>query len=41
MTVAEIRKNVFGVSDINNAFLNKIAELTFQQTKMLSLRGLK
>jgi len=41
MTVAEIRKQVFGVNDINAVFLGKIREITFQQTKMLSLRGLK
>ena len=41
MTAGEIRKGIFGVNDINSMFLKQIREITFQQTKMLSLRGLK
>ncbi len=41
MTVAEMRKNVFGVPEINSIFLRQIAELAFQQTKLDSLRGSK
>jgi len=38
MTVAEMRKSVFGVAEINSIFLKQIAELTFQHTKLDSLR---
>lgn len=41
MTVADVRKSVFGVPEINNIFLKQIAELTFQHTKLDSLRGSK
>lgn len=41
MTAAETRKQVFGVNDIDAIFLRKINEITFQQTKALTLRGIK
>ena len=41
MTAAEIRKQIFGVSDIDAMFLRKINELAFQQTKMLTMRNIK
>ena len=37
MTVNEMRKNVYGVPEINDVFLKQIAELTFQRTKALSV----
>ena len=37
-TMQRIRKEVYGVSEINGAFSSKIKELFYQQTKALSMR---
>lgn len=37
-TLQRIRKEVYGVSEINSAFRNKIRELFYQQTKSTSLK---
>ena len=41
MTNREAMKQVFGVNSINGIFLDKIREITFQQTKAVSLRGVR
>jgi len=41
MTSKDAMKQIFGVSSINNIFLNEIREITFQQIKAISLRGIK
>lgn len=37
MSIYEIRKNVYGVPELNSRFMKKIAEITFQQMRSLSV----